>query len=79
MVAGSHQLDRRIAMKKVALPLLVPNSAGWNHDGISLQGERGNAGSCAGELSKKGNKNSFARLRIEIRKDAECATFTQHT
>ena len=79
VIAGTNQLDRRVAVKKVALPFLVPDGAGWNHYRISLQRECGNAGSRAGELSEEGNKNSFARLRVEIREDAERATFAQHS
>ena len=79
VIAGANQLNRRVAVKEVALPFLVPHGAGWDHYRISLQRECGDAGSRAGELSEEGNKNSLARLRVEIRQDAERATFTQHS
>ena len=75
MIAGANQLDRRVTVKKVALPFLVPNGAGWDHHGISLQGERCDARGCASQLPKEGNKNSFARLGVEIGQDTERATF----
>ena len=36
-------------------------------------------GSGAGKFSEEGNENSFARLRVQIGKDAERATFAQHS
>ncbi len=77
MVAGSHQLDWWVTVKKITLSFLVPHGAGGNHDRISLQRQRGDAGGCAGKLAKERDKNSFACLRVEVGQDAERAAFAQ--
>src|SRR2546421_6474245 len=78
MFPGSNQLDRWVAMKKIALLLFVPYRTSGNYYCIGLKCERGYACSGAGKLSKEGNKHSFMRLGVEIGENAQRSTFAQY-
>ncbi len=37
MIAGAHQIDRRVTVKEITLLLIVPDGAGWDHYCIGFQ------------------------------------------
>src|SRR4030095_6772972 len=75
VVCGSIQLDWWVTVEKITFSFLIPHCAGGNYYRISLQRQRGDAGSCAGKLAKERNKKHFACLRVEVGQDAKRAAF----
>ncbi len=67
VIAGAHQLNRRIAMKEVALPFLVPYGDCRNHDRIGLQSERRDTGGGARETPEERYEDTFMRLSVKVR------------
>src|SRR2546425_3246469 len=66
VIAGAHQLDRRIAMKEVALARLVPHGDGRYYDCIRFQSKRRDSRGRTRETPEERHEDSFMRLSVKV-------------
>src|SRR6185436_1813641 len=77
MIAGAHELNRRIPVKEIFAALSIPDGHRGDYHSVGFEREGGDAGVGAGQFAKEGHKNSFALLRVQVRENSESAAVAQ--